>query len=1487
MSAIAALRLRSQAARQREAVIELLAKNLSPLQAKIRRRRLPDLAKRIIARESDSELFFGQSEAMRAVATILHARHVAADLEREHAELELRFRRFVRSYEAIGSARGRKRFLAEHLSKQAHSWRRRRGDLGALDRELDLGALRERHDAKRHELLVGIELALEFIGHATTFVLDGEEADEARTLLVGSDLFGFVVDQLRGSPRSQTRLVAGRSAHALARLDPHASPQTLDALDARAADPDEHPWVQIAAFDTLACLAPERARALLEHRLEQSMAGHRLDFLARRLLVDRLRANATFPPLVEPDGALDRLRTLDPSREPSPHVRIGVVDALASRVSGQPQALVALRQVMRGPDRPGDPVPVVRGHAIRHIIRIALARLDDDEDVVAPFLELVRATFESEQESFPLRLGCEELRRAIDERTHRAVPEDHLPRLRAIQAALGMLLDNPRCGSGVHESAAAASEALNRLFDPRRQTLMQRIRTALHETPTTKRTSIRLDPVDLDDPDLRWRIGRSLAELTRDDWGIDATLEGRRLVLRKGDRFATRLWRILHEIRTPAPNKRQGFRHTVGRVASGNLRAHSGRLDEVTPTVVPGERVHVGAEASWGRHLPPPDDLLGLPLFGSRPVEIFSSFGRTRLRMTGSFARRLWSRLAIVARYSKIAIQRNASLASSDPDERRRYAELLSKRYGIEISMEPPPSAVELPRALPERAQSLMPPALPPAEGGGGSSLTRSAALVPLPALPQPDQWLDLHAHYFLSMSANDQHALASFLLGMFALFFGDSFRRRRRIDRARTAIPLSIGGWGTRGKSGTERIKAGLLHGLGYQVFSKTTGCEAMFIHSVPEGPSSEVFVFRPYGKATIWEQRNLLELGANLGADVFLWECMALNPKYVEILQHEWMRDDLTTLTNAYPDHEDVQGPAGINVAEVISRFIPKRGTCITSELNFLPLFRDVAARQESRLIPIDEFEGELIAPDLLELFPYQEHPRNIALVARMAEELGIDREFAIMTMAQHVVPDLGVLKTYPQVRVEGRRVEFINGCSANERAGFMANWLRTGCSDLAHSDDPEEVVITVVNNRDDRISRSEVFARILVNDTVVDRHVLIGTNLRGLHGYIRDALEVFLEGLELVRPKDLDSAEGRSRIAERVDALTRRLRIIEPVWEAHRRALEIYARGAGLELESEDRLRSAFEDALASDGPLDLPSVRTKLTGVLRPVVERAFVPSSDPEASGPAEVLAPCTASAFAEHVVRQVARSVIRVRLGRRASLVGRQGGPSPETLSSEVREAYRALFADMLVTVEDPQTKGDAIVQIAARSVPPGTRLRIMGTQNIKGTGLDFVYRWLALGTIHDELQLVGSGDLNARMGAWQRIEAFADHGMMDLGVLDDFCARYEAPDPEEATIVSRIHREVQSERRAKLAKLEDDGSSSSKRNSGLDKVLGWVEGWLDFLDGARRFHEARQLMDDLVHQRISHARAAVRMRDIYAREKGGWLAKRVLGKRG
>jgi gamma-polyglutamate synthase len=693
---------------------------------------------------------------------------------------------------------------------------------------------------------------------------------------------------------------------------------------------------------------------------------------------------------------------------------------------------------------------------------------------------------------------------------------------------------------------------------------------------------------------------------------------------------------------------------------------------------------------------------------------------------------------------------------------------------------------------------------------------------------------------YFLSLAGNGQLALAVFLVGFAVVFFVGAYRKRAAIRRARAKLPLSIGGWGTRGKSGTERLKAALFHGLGYEVTVKTTGCEAMLIHNIPGQPPHEIFIFRSYDKATIWEQRDTVEHAAALGSEVFLWECMALQPEFVRLLQHDWMRDDFVTLTNAFPDHEDVQGPTGADVAECISAFIPKGSQLITSEQEFLPLFRHRAKEQGTALDALDAYDGDLIAADVLALFPYNEHPRNIALAANLAGHLGIERDLAVATMAEHVVPDLGVLKTYPAAVVRGRTLSFINGMSANERTGFLNNWNRMalGAKDIETM--PGEAIITVVNNRWDRVARSEVFARIIVEDAVADAHVLIGTNLRGLRRYIGDALGKFCAAIEIA-DDHVDIARGR------LAALMARQRVPLPLPE---RIVERVARyGGTIDLELAARVIAPAEE-------LSLRAIREELQALFAAIPVTA--------AASNLEVLEP--ADDIREHCVRMASRIALHARL---AAMID---DPKIDEL---VRVAYRELFEDQLVVVDDPNETGDQVIDRCARAVPPGTAVSVMGIQNIKGTGLDFVYRWLALDTTMKRLSLLGSDDRETRLQALRELDGFEDYGMVDAGTAASILAHYATRtfDDEEATLVHGILarvREVHADRTRALVQASTDKLSK--------KLLAGVESLLDPLDSMRRRRRASAIMQDLIDHRISHGRAAKEMRALYDRQGGGWL---------
>ena len=60
--------------------------------------------------------------------------------------------------------------------------------------------------------------------------------------------------------------------------------------------------------------------------------------------------------------------------------------------------------------------------------------------------------------------------------------------------------------------------------------------------------------------------------------------------------------------------------------------------------------------------------------------------------------------------------------------------------------------------------------------------------------------------------------------------------------------------------------------------------------------------------------------------------------------------------------------------------------------------------------------------------------------------------------------------------------------------------------------------------------------------------------------------------------------------------------------------------------------------------------------------------------------------------------------------------------------------------------------------------------------------------------------------------------------------------------------------------------------------------LLDRLESVVDLFDALRRTRGARRVVNDLINERISHEQAALEMRALNQRGKGGWLA-RALGR--
>lgn len=1137
-----------------------------------------------------------------------------------------------------------------------------------------------------------------------------------------------------------------------------------------AQDDREDVWVQCRALDVVEAAESARERsgvllALLEQRLTRPAGGD--DLFVRRHAVALAEA-------ILPRYPQASVIAFFGARDDSAAVRQRAALALGS---APPDFALNLWDRLLGDEDP----------AVRIAALDVAGQLAESARIAPAILSRTGARLEREDDPTVCRAGVRILADAY-ERLLRTTP-DLAYEWGRWTSALCHRLRTSSTSVEVRRDAAAAAERIWHLSDADSVAIAELLEDRL---PAPGR-SLRLERSEVE----AWSAetwGRTLAVMSQTDHGLDLerTFSGYRL--HRGFRFRFRLWRLLYELRHPAPDKRQAYRHTVGRVHYGEIRAPSRVLAELAETKVPGEPLYSSLEGGWRPFLPLTDDLLtalNQPLPGGA-TSFYSSEGCTRLAPP----RGLWARLRAYAslqwNFARLAGLRNWN-GEGRSDAFVARAEKLGfvTEFSAHDDAEP------------------------------DDTVARHFPAVLLPA----GLW-DRFSGYALSLYENSLLDLGLFTAVVCAVFFGRHWLNNRALRRARERIPLAMGGWGTRGKSSVERLKAALLNAGGHSVVSKTTGCEAMLLLAPSHADLREIFLYRPYDKATIWEQANVVRLAERLRCDSLLWECMGLTPQYVDVLQRQWMVDDLATLTNTYPDHEDIQGPAGIDIPQVMTRFIPQRSLLLTSEEQMLPILAEACRERGTEMCATDWLDAARIPADLLARFPYDEHPYNVALLLRIAESLGFSDDFALKEMADRVVPDLGVLKTYPRAVVLGRELRFSNGMSANERHGCLSNWSRLGLDEPPH----DEWITTVVNNRADRIPRSKVFAKILVEDLSADLHVLIGGNLSGLLGYIEEALEEWLAGLSFV-----DETISPEAIFDR---------------EAHR------LRVPRTSEEVSRRLRALCGEPSSAPEPTTEPRQLLEQHGYSGRELDEAL---------------------SFHRSEVERFERFD-----ALRDALIADGATPSTNT-EERCRRALREWFLKRVTVIADYHATGDEIVEHIASKTPPRLANHVVGLQNIKGTGLDFVYRWQAWETCSDALDRLTSKNERSREDALRVLASFQEFGLLCEKKLRDTFDEVRRSLPDTEGVFAQLDAIEARLDQALAQTARPDGTSSvgaSGTSRVVDKLFDAVENLLEAGDAVRRRKTADRIYEDLATQRISTSRAAAELKRLTQRQKGGWLRK-------
>lgn len=1375
---------------------------------------------------AEKPINFGRSGKRQTIAYYL-VKFLCHRLAQELVRMDIRreqFAEFSKRYNQAIIEKEQRQHILEFAKQLGASGWQLRGDKKAFSRWFGQDAMTDRFLRLQGMSERRLSFLLKRLGFLASIVLK-EEGNQAKWWQQ-LDLEKSIKPLLHYNGDSRVRLEAFRCLATVLKTLPEeiqensVTPTTLQYIYRVCVDYQEEVWIQCEALKLLETFSVQLLPIILLKRFQAP--GQLDDFFVRRQAVEILGRNLP---------SLPKLLELIPSiaQDTSPFVR----QTLAKALNRAPVETVQtyLRQLAHQ-----DEVAPVRAAALLEILSL----LPQRPELNAFLLQLLIETLINETDSFVLRVAlkvateaCQTLSQTEDWMIEAADNSIILYWQKTLLKQIEQLHRSSDKPIAIRRFAAQAAEQIWCEMEVQARTLRIHLQAKLQTLKPSLAQRLAKQPLKADDT----MLARVLSVLGQEDFGYDVRQNWFSKTIIRGHLFGFRLWRLIHEFRYPDPSKRQAFQHTIGRHFPGQLRIPSGILCELAETKIPGEPLFLGSEGGWRPYLPLVDELIDC--LRRREVHIYTSEGVTILKAPTSLWRQLFARWKLTWHFADYAHLRNWNEQSQSPAS--TYIDTLQS-LGFQITYQPH-SYPSLPEFKPDPAvQRFFPAFLPIIPLFWISPFVQGIGEI-FEIDKLKELWFGIQ-EYFFSVYQNTLQDLWIFAAVALGYFFFNHLHANLLLNQTRANIPLIVGGWGTRGKSGTERIKAAMFNALGYSIFSKTTGCEAMFLHASAFQPTLEMFLFRPYDKATIWEQYNVLRQADKMGMDIFLWECMGLTPAYVEILQKQWTRDDISTITNTYPDHEDLQGPAGINIPQVMTNFIPRNATLVSTEEQMLPILKAATDEFNTRLRPVTWLQAGLLTPDVLKRFPYEEHPYNIALVLAVGDELGIPADFALKEMADRVVLDLGVLKTYPIAQIKTRKLEFVMGMSANERFGALGNWSRMGFQNQDFVQEPGIWLSTVVNNRSDRIARSRVFASLLVEDVSADQHVIIGTNLNGMEGYIRETWENYAPKLTLwpeTNEQDapliqLQAAARTARIPVTAEQMQTRLRIM---------------------LEAQDNLPNL--EAL-----LGLWQQPKKLYESLPETVD----------ADNAKAILERLEIDGKNYQAYQALATKLETATVNQH------------DELNNIFRQLLWQWFESKLVFIHNSHIPGNQIIKRIATGTPPGFLNRIMGMQNIKGTGLDFVYRWQAWESCYNAGEKLKSHNLRTAEEGLNALASFKEFGPLSEEYVHQTIKQVQQTPTGQLAQFQTSFTLILSNLQQAMNEMNALGGGDSNSDKGrfFQKLIEILEEILDAGDAVKRRKTANQVYKDMVTGRISNQTAALEVKKLNKRQKGGWLSAKVEG---
>lgn len=292
--------------------------------------------------------------------------------------------------------------------------------------------------------------------------------------------------------------------------------------------------------------------------------------------------------------------------------------------------------------------------------------------------------------------------------------------------------------------------------------------------------------------------------------------------------------------------------------------------------------------------------------------------------------------------------------------------------------------------------------------------------------------------------------------------------------------IPVRIHVNGTRGKSSVTRLIAAGLRSTGRKVIAKTTGTEPRII--LEDG--REIPIYR-LGRPTILEQLMVVRLAWERNSEILVTECMAVQPHLQEVSEKKVVRATVAVITNARADHLDQMGPTVRDVAEALSKTIPRNGVVFTADETWHPVFEANAHKLNSSAILA---KAETVSDEDMYGFTYLEHAENIALALKVCEHFKVSRAWALNSM-KCANPDPGVLQAY-RIDFQQKQILFYNAFAANDRDSTLLIYDRLGLQNTI-----DKPVMIIVSNRGDRLQRAQQFGKMIAEDFDARYFFLVG--------------------------------------------------------------------------------------------------------------------------------------------------------------------------------------------------------------------------------------------------------------------------------------------------------------------------------------------------------------------------------------------------------